>query len=103
MLWSKTKVLAAGACLFGGLGAGVTANPALVELPAWEGLGAIEWAGFSRAENHGVGAFFYLVIGFLAQLSTVTTTIAFRLDPSVCGDFADFLHMRRLRSRSRMQ
>jgi hypothetical protein len=81
----KTKLLAAGACLFGGLLAGVTANRALVELPAWQRVGAIEWAGFSRAENHGAGAFFYLIIGFLALLFTVTTSIAVRLDHSAKG------------------
>lgn len=81
----RTKLLAAGACLFGGLLAGVTANRALVELPAWERIGAISWASFTRAENHGVGAFFYLVIGLLALLSTIMTAVAFRSDASVRG------------------
>jgi len=83
MLSSKIKVLAAGACWFGGLLAGVTANRALVELPAWERIGAIPWANFVRAENHGIGLFFYPLIGFLALLLTVGTAIAFRFDRSV--------------------
>jgi hypothetical protein len=83
--FSRIKAVAAGACLFGGLLAGVTANRALVELPAWERIGAIPWATFTRAENHGVGSFFYLVIGFLALLLTVVTAIAFRFDPAARG------------------
>jgi hypothetical protein len=82
MKLSLTKTLAFGAALFGGLLAGVTANRALVELPAWERVGAIPWANFTRAENHGVGSFFYLVVGFLALLLTVAAAIAFRFDPA---------------------
>jgi|SRR5579859_3363677 len=85
MQTSTTKSLAACACLFAGLLAGVTANRALVELPAWSRLGAIPWADFTRAENHGVGSFFYLVIGFLALSTTIGTAIAFRRDPAVRG------------------
>ena len=80
---SRTRLLAAGACLFAGVLAGVTANRALVELPAWERIGAITWANFTRAENHGIGAFFYPVIGLLALLSTLATAIAFRFDRSI--------------------
>jgi len=82
MKFSVSKALAFGSVLFGGLLAGVTANRALVELPAWERVGAISWASFTRAENHGIGSFFYPVIGLLALLLTVVTAIAFRFDPS---------------------
>ncbi len=82
---STTKILTAGAALFGGLLAGVTANRALVELPAWQLLGAVSWADFTRAENHGVGSFFYLVVGFFALASTIATAIAIRLDRSMRG------------------
>src|SRR5438270_5858587 len=85
MKFSVTKNLAFGAALFGGLLAGITANRALVELPAWERIGAISWANFTRAENHGIGSFFYIVIGFLALLLTVATAIAFGFDPSARG------------------
>jgi hypothetical protein len=79
---SKSKAIAAAATLFGGILAGVTANRALVEFPAWERIGVISWANFTRAENHGVGAFFYVVIGFLALFFTILTAIAFRFDRS---------------------
>jgi hypothetical protein len=85
MTFSIAKTLAFGATLFGGLLAGVTANRALVELPAWERIGAIPWANFTRAENHGVGSFFYIVVGFLALALTVVTAIAFRFDRSARG------------------
>ena len=81
----KTKLLATGASLCSGILAGVTANRALVELPAWQRLGAISWSNFVRAENHGVGAFFYIVIGLLAILLTLLTALAFRLDSSADG------------------
>jgi hypothetical protein len=77
---SRTTILAAGACLFGGLLAGVTANRALVEIPAWERIGLVPWATFTRAENYGIGSFFYIVLGLLAILSTILTAIVFRLD-----------------------
>jgi hypothetical protein len=61
-----TKSLAVGAILLGGLLAGVTADRALVQMPAWERIGVIPWANFTRAENHGIGSIFYLVIGLIA-------------------------------------
>ena len=83
MASSKTRAFAVGAALFGGLLAGVTANRALVELPAWQRIGVLEWANFTRAENHGVGTFFYIVVGFVALVLTVSTAIALRFDCSV--------------------
>ena len=79
---SRTKFLATGACLCSGILAGVTANRALVELPAWQRLGAICWSNYVRAENHGVGALFYIVIGLLAILLTLLTALAFNLERS---------------------
>lgn len=80
MTSSVTKVLALSAVLFGGILAGVTANRALVQLPAFERIGVISWANLTRAENHGIGAFFYPVVGLIALLSTVATAIASRFD-----------------------
>src|SRR5689334_7249604 len=77
MASSATKGLAFGAALFGGLQAGVTANRAFVLLPAWERLGVISWANFTRAENVGGGALFYPVLGLAA--------IVFRLDRTARG------------------
>jgi hypothetical protein len=85
MKLSVTKTLAFGAALFGGLLAGVTANRALVELPAWQRIGVIAWANFTRAENHGIGSFFYIVIGFMALVLTIGAAIAFRFDRSARG------------------
>jgi hypothetical protein len=85
MASSATKGLAFGAVLFGGLQAGVTANRAFVLLPAWERLGVISWANFTRAENVGGGALFYPVLGLAALLFTVFAAIVFRLDRTARG------------------
>src|SRR6266436_4897715 len=85
MTSSFTKGLALGAALFGGLQAGVTSNRAFVLLPAWERLGVIPWANFARAENVGVGALFYPVLGLAALLFTVSAAIALRLDRTARG------------------
>ena len=80
MASSITRCLVIGAALFGGLQAGVTANRGFVLLPAWERLGVILWANFTRAENVGIGALFYPVLGLAALLFTASAAIAFRLD-----------------------
>jgi hypothetical protein len=80
---SVTRVFAVAAALFGGLLAGTTATRALVEMPAWQRVGAVRWAEFARAENHGVGLFFFPAIGLVALLLTAGTAIAFRFDRSV--------------------
>ena len=69
MAFSRTEGLAVGAALFGGLLAGVTANRALVQMPAWQRIDVVPWAAFTRAENLGfVGMIFYPAIG-LARCS----------------------------------
>src|SRR5206468_5343023 len=85
MASSAIKGLAFGAALFGGLQAGATANRAFVLLAAWERLGVIPWVNFTRAENVGVGALFYPVLGLAALLLTVSAAIAFRLDRTARG------------------
>jgi len=82
MTTSHTQRLAAGAAFFGGILAGATANRALVLLPAFERIGVLSWANLTRAENHGIGSFFYVVIGLIALLLTIGTAIAFRFDRS---------------------
>ncbi|MBV9267876.1 MAG: hypothetical protein JO061_17035 [Acidobacteriaceae bacterium] len=79
---SITRGLIFGATLFGGLLAGVTANRTLVQLPAWERVGLISWANFTRAENFGLGPIFYPAIGLAALLFTVAAAISARFDRS---------------------
>jgi hypothetical protein len=85
MASSVTERLALGAALFGGLLAGVTANRALVQMPAWERIGVISWASFTRAENHGIGMIFYPVLGGAALFFTVAAAVAFRFDRKARG------------------
>jgi hypothetical protein len=85
MTFSIAKGLTVGATLFGGMLAGVTANRALVQLPAWERTGLTAWASFTRAESLGLGAIFYPAIGFAALLFTVAAAIASRFDQAARG------------------
>lgn len=85
MLSSTTKAFVVGATLFGGILAGVTANRVLVQLPAWEDIGLIPWANFTRAENAGTGSIFYPVLGLAAILFTFAAAAAFRFDRATCG------------------
>jgi hypothetical protein len=85
MASSATKGLAFCAALFGGLQAGVTANRAFVLLPAWERLGVVAWANFTRVENVGIGGLFYPVLGLAALLFTASAAIAFRMDRTARG------------------
>lgn len=80
MVSSITKALVAGASLFGGILAGVTANRALVQLPAWEKIGLVPWATFTRAENTGAGSIFYPALGLVVILFTLAAAVAFRRD-----------------------
>jgi hypothetical protein len=70
------KALAVGAALLGGIQAGVTANRVVVQMPAWERLGIIPWADFTRAENHGFGAIFYPAIGLAAVVFPLAPAIS---------------------------
>lgn len=85
MVSSVTKALVVGATLFGGILAGVTANRSLVQIPAWNRIGLIPWASFTRAENAGVGAIFYPVLGLAAILFTFAAAAAFRFDRATSG------------------
>lgn len=85
MVSSTTKALVIGASLFGGILAGVTANRALVQLPAWQNVGLVPWAAFTQAENASVGSIFYPVLGLLAILFTLSAAVAFRLDRATSG------------------
>lgn len=78
MASSASKILAAGSVLFGGLLAGVTVHRALVQLPAWQRVGVLPWAYFTRAENSGIGAIFYPVLGLAALLLTISTAVAYK-------------------------
>ncbi|MBV9302171.1 MAG: hypothetical protein JOY62_08390 [Acidobacteriaceae bacterium] len=78
-----TKRLVVGATFFGGLLAGVTANRALVQLPAWGRTGLTDWARFANQENLGLGPLFYSSVGLAALLFTVAAAIASRFDRAV--------------------
>jgi hypothetical protein len=80
MRFSVTRVLAIGAALFGGLLAGMTADRALIQLPAWEHLGVLPWANFTRAANAVPGFILNPAVGGAALLLTFAAAIALRFD-----------------------
>jgi hypothetical protein len=80
-----TRRLAVGATLFVGVLAGLTANRALVEIPAWQKMGVLLWTDFTRIENAGAGFILYPAVGAAALISTVAAAVAFRFDKSARG------------------
>src|SRR5258708_32501871 len=80
MASSRTNGLMVGVTLLGGLLAGMAANKVLVELPAWQPVGVVQWASFTRTSDHGLGLILFPVIGGSALILTVAAAIAFHLD-----------------------
>lgn len=76
----RTKGFAVAAALCGGLLAGISANRSLVQIPAWQRVGAFPWAVFTRAENHGLGALYYPLVGLAALVFAAATAVAHRFD-----------------------
>ena len=76
----RTKALMVGATLLGGLLAGMSANKVLVELPAWQAVGVVQWALFTRASDQGVGLILFPVIGGGALILSVAAAVSFRSD-----------------------
>ena len=85
MTSSRVKKLVVQATLFTGLLAGLTANRALVEIPAWGRIGVILWTDFARVENAGMGFILYPGVGAAALLFTIAAAVAFRFDRSAFG------------------
>jgi hypothetical protein len=80
MASSRTNGLMVGATLLGGLLAGMAANKVLVELPAWQAVGVVQWANFTRTSDHGLGLTLFPFIGGGALILTVAAAIAIYLD-----------------------
>ena len=76
----RTRYLAVTATLFAGLLAGLTADRALVQMPAWSHIGVASWTTYMRTVNGEAGWILYPSIGLLALLATIATAVAVRLD-----------------------
>jgi hypothetical protein len=80
MFSMRTRFLAASACFFGGILAGITANRFVVEFPSWQRVGLLPWANYIREETSYIGPFFYSAIGLLAILLTIAAATSIRFE-----------------------
>lgn len=76
---------AVGAAVLGGLLAGMASDRVVVQLPAWQQLGAIPWAIFTRQADLGRGLLFYPGIGLGALVCSVLAAVFLILDRSPGG------------------
>lgn len=74
-----TLLLAALACVAGGLLAGLSLDRSVVALPAWRLVGVEAWATFSRHADLGRGLVLYPLLGLSAPLLTLATAVSFAL------------------------
>jgi hypothetical protein len=80
-----TKTFVTGAALFGGLLAGMGVNRTTAQMSAWERIGVVPWAAFTRIEYTGRWSVLYPGLGLLALLFTVGAAIAYRFDRDAHG------------------
>jgi hypothetical protein len=79
---SPARALGVAATLFAGLLAGLTAERALVQMPAWSNIGIVPWAIYLRTVSSGVGWLLYPAVGLLALLASAAMAVVVSLDRS---------------------
>jgi hypothetical protein len=72
--------LAVAAVLWQGLFGGSLIVRGFVETPAWQHLGAVAWAHFSRYADLGTGLFLYPILGIVSWMIVLATAVSFRFD-----------------------
>src|SRR5262245_35728298 len=80
MAWA-TRLLLIAATVLAGLLAGVDFDRAFVAMPAWEKVGAVPWAEFSRRADLGNGLLLYPIEAIGSTLFALATAACSRLDP----------------------
>lgn len=78
-----TRSLVIGATILGGIIAGFSLNRMLVELPAWQHLGAEAWARYTRAADLSRGFAVYPTEGLAALILTLGAASSLHFDPRV--------------------
>jgi hypothetical protein len=73
------------AILFSGALAGGNIDRAFVAMPAWQQIGAVAWADFSRHADLGNGLILYPVEAIGAALLSLIAAIGFHFDKTVRG------------------
>jgi hypothetical protein len=51
-----------------------------IETPAWQHLGAVAWAHFSRYADLGTGLILYPIFGLISWVIALATAVSYRLD-----------------------
>src|SRR5437879_13477607 len=88
-----TRRLVVGATLLQSVVAGVNANRALVEMPAWQRTGPLGWAAFSRhADLARRAAVLYPASAFAGLFLSVAAVVGHRRDRSAPAAAALPLH-----------
>ncbi len=79
MASAATVWLAVAATALGGILAGGSFDRAVVQLPAWQRLGAGPWAAYSRLADLRVGVVLYPIVGLGAPILSLAAAAAFFL------------------------
>lgn len=80
MLSTATRILLVLAAFLAGLLAGGDLDRAFVAMPAWQEVGAVAWAQFSRHADLGNGLFLYPFEAFGSTLLTLAAALCFHFD-----------------------
>jgi len=88
MLSIVTRGFVIGAVVLGGLLAGMAADKAVVQLPAWRQLEPATWRRFTLEADLGRGLVLYPAQGIAALLCSVVAAITFRFDRGAPGGAA---------------
>jgi hypothetical protein len=82
MLSIATRILLVLAAFLAGLLAGGDIDRAFVAMPAWQEVGAVAWAEFSRHADLGNGVLLYPFEAFGSTLLTLVAALCFHFDRS---------------------
>jgi hypothetical protein len=83
MVSSRTRILQILAIFISGLLAGGNVDRALVAMPAWQHVGAIAWADFSRHADLGKGLILYPLEAIGGALFILAAAISLHFDRAV--------------------
>jgi hypothetical protein len=71
---------AVAAVLWQGLSGSPLIVRGLIETPAWQHLGVVSWAHFSRYADLGAGLLLYPIFGIVSWVIVLATAVSFRFD-----------------------
>jgi hypothetical protein len=78
---SVTRSLVVAATAFGGIAIGTSFDKTIVQLPAWDRVGAEPWATYSREADLRNGLRCYPAMGIGTVLANIAAAIAVHRDP----------------------